>query len=162
MNGRQRRLPGWQIGALNGLVLGVLAEILLRAIYYYEGVRAGPVRTPEIIVDRIPYPFNWWYLPVLSLILVTVASVIGHRYLFPRLKPRVLRWPVIGLVAVAELYLFTLALDWWNAAHSAVPYWDYASSTNLFPWVLLIPAVILFNLLFGWLMTRFSLGREAQ
>ena len=52
MNGRQRQCPGWQLGALNGLVLGVLAEILLRAIYYYEGVRAGPASNSEIILTE--------------------------------------------------------------------------------------------------------------
>jgi len=31
----------------------------------------------------MPYPFGAWYLAILSLVLVTVASVIGivHRYL---------------------------------------------------------------------------------
>jgi len=106
------------------------------------------------IIDRAPYPFSWWYLPLLSALLVTVASVIVHRYLVPRLNLQISRWPAIGALAVFELYLITLAIDWWNASHSISreDYWQLAYSTKLFPWVLLFPSVIIFNLLFGWLI----------
>jgi len=164
MSAKKNRFDGWQLGAINGLALGVVAELLMRTIYAYERSRGGPAAGSEIIIDRMPYPFSWWYLPLLSLVLVTVASVIVHRYLLPHLRSQISRWPAIGALAIFELYLITLALDWWNASHSISreDYWQFAYSTKLFPWVLLIPGVIIFNLLFGWLIKTFSISRRLK
>ena len=147
------------MGAFNGLALGVTAELVMRALYQYE--LSDAERTPadsQIVIDTIPYPFSWWYLPVLSFALVTIASVIAHRFLRPHVKSQIFLWPAIGALAVLELYLITAAIDWWNATNSPLQadYWQFAHSNKLFPWLLLVPGILVFNLLFGWLLRLFS------
>jgi H+/Cl- antiporter ClcA len=99
MSSKQGRmsLQALQLGAINGLAFGILAEFVIRLIHGRERLLLRESSSDSgVTIETMPYPLSWWYLPLLSLVLVTLASVFVHRYLAHYLKSQIWRWQAIG------------------------------------------------------------------
>jgi len=143
------------LGVINGLSFGILAEVVMSLLYEYE-IGLGGRTDPATTIDMAPYPWAWWYLPLISTLLVTTATFVVHCFLGRRIKSPFWFWEAVGLFSVAGLYLLTLSVDWWNARSSSLKadYWQFAPSLKLAPWILLVPALLVFNLLFAWIANQ--------
>jgi hypothetical protein len=153
------------LGALNGLGFGLLAELSMRGIYTYEKALAGPSgfhQDMEILMS--PYPWAWWYFPLLSVVFTSIATLFVCWFWRSRIKSVTWRWQLVGFLAVVEFYLMMLAWDLWNAHSSGFKSidWQFAYSIKPFPWIILIPALFAYDFLFGWAAKRFGLdnGRD--
>lgn len=154
MNLKQSCLERIKLGAINGILFGTLLELICRSIFFYERyVQERTPLSPGLNIDMAPYPFSWWYLPILFLVLVTMASFIVHRYLSARIKSHIWLWQVIGVVAVLECFLFAAILNWyhWYRGFAFLGTEDLAQAvgSELKLCLLFLPVAILFNLLFA-------------
>ncbi|MCA1592530.1 MAG: hypothetical protein LC754_07750 [Acidobacteria bacterium] len=142
------------LGAINGILFGMLLELIFRSIFLYEKYvqRQSPI-SPGLHIDMAPYPFSWWYLPVLFLVLVTLASLLVHRYLSSHIKSRIWLWQVIGFAAVLECCLYAAILSWYHwyrgFAFLGVADLVQAMESGLKTCLLFLPVALVFNLLFA-------------
>jgi hypothetical protein len=151
------------LGALNGLGFGVLAELSVRGLYTYEkALAAQHPLGPDWDILMSPYPWAWWYPPLLSVVFTSIATLFVCWFWRSRIKSLTLRWPLVGFLAVFEFYLMTLAWDFWNASSVKYNYWEFAYSTKLFPWIILVPALLAYNFLFGWATKKLRIGQRRQ
>ncbi len=97
------RFPYWkaiELGSLCGLLFGLLSEAILHSLFFYDSY-AHPITSPDNLnIDLTPYPFNWWYLPLLWLVLVALASYFAHWCFAGYIKSSIWLWQIIGLTAV--------------------------------------------------------------
>jgi hypothetical protein len=151
-----------RLGAINGLGFGVLAELSARGIFTFQRnlVEQQHPLGPDWHILRNPYPWEWWYLPLLFLALTSIATVLI--YARSKIKSVTWRWQLIGFLALIELYVGTLAWDLWNASRVKYNYWEFAYSTTLLPWITLIPALIVYNFLFGWATKKLRIGQRRR
>jgi hypothetical protein len=154
MNLKQSCLERIKLGAINGILFGTLLELTFRSIFFYERhVQERMPISPGLNIDMAPYPFNWWYLPILFLILVTLASFLMHWYLSERIKSHLWLWQIIGFVAVLECCLYAAILNWyhWFRGFDFLGTEDLAQAmgSDLKICLLFLPVAILFNLLFA-------------
>ena len=144
-----------ELGAINGILLGSLFELALRSIYLLE--RYSQERTPlppDVHIQMASYPFAWWYLPLLSLVLVTLASFLVRRYLARRVTSAFLLWQVIGVMAVLGLCAYVIIVVWyrWYSSETILPAAEYLAhvlTTELGIVLRVTPFVLGFNLLFA-------------
>jgi hypothetical protein len=141
-----------KLGALNAILFGIITDLVLRMVYNYERTSLISLRTEvNLNIDLSPYPFQWWYLPLMSVALIIPATILVYRYLLSHLNSYLWLWQAVGIAAVFECYLLTLTMDWWNAHFSEMgaDYWAVAYSIKPVPWIFILPAVSVFNLLFA-------------
>jgi hypothetical protein len=152
------------LGWINGLGFGVLAELAMRLLFAYDEVVAQRTLDPNTRILMSPYPWAWWYLPLLSLVLTSIATLLVYAFWRSHIKSVTWRWQLVGFLAVLELYVLTLARDLWNANFSELKsyYWQFAYSIKLLPWIILIPTLLAYNFLFGWATKQLGGRRERQ
>ena len=145
-----------ELGAINGLLLGSLFELALRSIYLLE--RHSQERTPlppDVHIQTSPYPFAWWYPPLLSLVLVTLSSFLASRYLARRVTSPVLLWQVIGVLTMLGLCAYVIigvGYKWYSieAVLPATEYLAHVLRTEMGIILCVSPFVLGFNLLFAF------------
>jgi hypothetical protein len=150
-----RKMSLVELGAINGLLLGSLFELVLRSIYLLEEYSQewAPL-PPDVHIQMASYPFAWWYLPFLSLVLVTLASFCVRRYWTRRVISSVFLWQVIGALAVLGLFAYVVTVVWYKWYFSqpdllATEYLAHVLRSELIPIVCAIPFVLGFNLFFA-------------
>lgn len=147
-------LSGVELGAISGMLFGILLESVLRSIYLYEThVQEQTLLPLDVHIQMMPYPSSWWYLPLFSLVLITLASFLVHRYFARHIKSSVWLWQVIGLVAVLEACLYSVIVIWYQWYHSQFDFLgiDYLVliKGDLRIILRVLPVVLGFNLLFA-------------
>ena len=161
------KFHNWRIiklGAINGILFGTLLELTLRARYSYGMyVFNQTPLPPDMHIQIAPYPFKWWYLPLLSLVLVTLASFLVNRYLAKYLKSSIWLWQVIGFVAVLEACVYSAITIWYQWYYSrfdflGMDYLLHAIKSEQSICLRVLPVVLAFNLIFA-LMLRFRKAR---
>lgn len=139
-------------GAIYGLTFGALAEISLRLIYTLERhTQEAASFPPDVHIQMTSYPFQWWYVPLLSFTLLLPARVLTCRYLSRYITPPIWRWQATGFVGVFVFYLLTLISDLWNARLSIMgaDYWQFAGSMNPGLWVALTLGISAYSFAYG-------------
>lgn len=152
-------------GTINGLVAGAVIELSLRFVHVYQNWLYERTPLPdEMQIQMSPYPFRWWYLPLLSFVLVVPMSLLVQHFMSHHIKSPILLWQIIGLGSVLTLYLSILISDVWNAHFSIMgaDYWLFAWSLNLMGWLSLVISVAVFNLLYSLVIQfiRYKLHKQ--
>jgi 4-amino-4-deoxy-L-arabinose transferase-like glycosyltransferase len=154
---------GWKVlelGARNGIMFGALFEVTYRTIYQWNN--SQPERLipgePRLIIDLAPYPFRWWYLPLLSTVSVPLASLLVHRLLSRRTKSTILLWQLIGLVALLGVAIYgcsNIVYGLYMHSHLEMDYFFWEAGLGLrlllFP---VLPLVMAYNLIFAVALDR--------
>lgn len=141
-----------KLGAIYGLIFGILTEILLRLVYIYQNQMLERVSLPsDTHIQMASYPFHWWYFPLLSFILLLPVSILVHNYLGLYTKSPVWFWPMTGLIGALVFYLSTLIYDSLNARFSVMgsDYWQFAWSMKLEIWLCLLLSISIYSLFYG-------------
>ena len=165
MNLKSHNWNALELGAVCGLLFGILSEIIFRSIFLYEGYVHPPIKSAEFSIDMAPYPFSWWYLPLLWLILVALASYFVHRYLARHIKSSIWLWQVVGIVAVLEgcSFSFILVVYGW---YSQFGHWEArvlwegiidSTLRELKIGLFFLPFLLVFNLIFVMVLRRWRL-----
>jgi hypothetical protein len=155
MNLRDKTWEAVKLGAINGLLFGTLSELIFRSMFLYERyVQHQTPISPGLHIQEAPYPFNWWYLPALFLVLVTLASLVVHRYLTQFIKSAVWLWLIIGIVAVFGCGIYAVIMASWYQWRSefdflGMDYLAQAIKSDLKICLLFLPIALAFNLLFS-------------
>lgn len=143
-----------ELGALNGIIFGSLFEVTYRSLFLWETYRLKQTPAPEgLSIDLSPYPFRWWYLPVLSLVLVSLASLLVHRLLSRSIESTIWRWQIIGVVAVLGCFVYVCGMDGlrWYAefTYLGAGYLLDVVAGELRWLSFVLPLVLGYNLIFG-------------
>jgi hypothetical protein len=152
---RHRNLSVVELGAINGFVFGSLLELSLRAIYVYEAYMFAQTPLPTgLHICPTSYPFSWWFLPVFSFVLATLASYLTNRCFGQLIKSSFVLWQIVGFVAIlgACLYSVVAVLYHWYFGEFNFLGIDYPADvipTELIYVLRISPGVIFFNFLFA-------------
>ncbi len=148
-----RKLNSLELGALNGVIFGVLLEIAWHSLYLYEIYRTAQTPLPpDVHIQMAPYPFNWWTLPTLFLVTVSIASFLVHRYLSRHIKSSILLWQITGFVAIIACCLSSFVNIWYlwrthpDLAGISFPMESFQSDIKMF--LVLLPLLLVFNIVF--------------
>lgn len=148
------------LGAINGILLGILSEIVLRSAFLLEVfLRSREPLSPEISIDFLPYPFSWWYLPLLSLTSVTLATFIVHRFLIVYIKSSVWFWQMVGIVTIFICAIYSTIFFFYNWSISNFEFVELDSVVSALRGDLFILFVMFligaaYNLLFAFVLKR--------
>lgn len=142
-----------RLGAINGITFGVFFEITLRSIFLYESyIQKQTSISSDMHIHTTSYPFSWWFLPILSLVFITLASFLANQYLAHRIKSIFWLWQIIGFIAVLECYLYGAIMSCWEWYRFDFVYVEdvmRAMYGNLITCLRVLPIVLVFNLLFA-------------
>jgi hypothetical protein len=94
-----------KLGALNGLILGLLNTLFLASICLIE-----VFDQQKRDIDYHSQSFcttiaNWWVLPE-AFFIVVVASFLVQKLFANRIKSTILVWQIIGLVSAVECFFY--------------------------------------------------------
>src|SRR5215204_2289687 len=94
-------IPVIALGAINGILCGTVSEIVLRSLFLLERYFQSREPLPQgISISLMPYPFNWYALPLLFFVLGTIAVFIAHCCLARRIKSSVWYWQTVSVVSI--------------------------------------------------------------
>jgi hypothetical protein len=136
------------LGAINGLLLGSMAE-LSRQVYNGQRELERLAANGGSIID-VSDPIKDMPIVVLvsSVVFFTIASLLVHRYLANRLKTPILIWQIVGVVAVIGACLMTLVIALIDAPVTHQTFWDIISPAYK-GWLFILGIVAVFNLIYG-------------
>lgn len=152
---KSHKLKVIALGAINGILFGVSMETVLRSLFLYEKyLRGKEPLSPNLHISYLPYPFNWWFLPLLSFVFVTLATFIVHRYFAQYIKSSIWFWQVVGVVAVLGLVVYSIPHSLYTWCFSifdfSESYYSMEAIQQDLPILLIaFPSIALFNLLFA-------------
>ncbi len=106
------KLPVIALGAINGILFGVLLEIVLRSAFLVETYLR--TRKPAPVGVTICYFGYWWYLPLLSFVTVTSATFIVHHFAAKYIKSTIWFWQILSVVIVLVFATFTIIYAFYN------------------------------------------------
>ena len=144
------------LGAINGILFGTMLETVLRSLFLYEKYLRDKRPSGGFSISYSPYPFSWWYLPLLSFVFVTLATFIVHRYFSQYIKFSIWFWQTVGVVALLEcaVYLILRSLYYHYLYFSEYDFLPIESlitgiESDLFMLLIASPIIAAFNLLFA-------------
>ncbi len=152
---KSHKLKVVALGAINGILFGTLVETVLRSLFLYEKyLRDKRPVSSNIHFSYLPYPFSWWYLPLLSFVFVTFATFVVHRYFAQHIKSSIWFWQVVGFVAVSGLVVYSIPHSLYNWCFSQFDftkayYSMEALQKDLLILLIAFPSIAIFNLLFA-------------
>ena len=154
-----RKMGLVELGAVNGVLLGSVFELALRSTYLLEKhLQERTPLPPDLHIQISPYPFAWWYLPFLSLVLVTLAGLSVRRYLAPNITSPFLLWQLIGGLAVLGLCAYAIIVicyNWYSTDTilSSTEYLAHVLTAEMGIILRVAPFVLGFNLLFAFALS---------
>ena len=152
---KSHKLKVIALGAINGILFGILMETVLRSLFLYEKyLRDKKPPLSNLNISYLPYPFNWWFLPLLSVVFVTLATFIVHRYFAQYIKSSIWFWQVVGIVAVLGLVVYSIPYSLYNWCFSKFSFPESyysieAMQQDLPIFLVAFPSIAVFNLLFA-------------
>lgn len=102
------------LGALNGLMIGVIASTIIRIYTDYEAINIlREIPNDPMLAHFLRTVDPIWYgvITGLCIPLFALASFIIHSYFLQRLKSIAVLWQCIGLLGIAGGLLLLLAAD---------------------------------------------------
>ena len=154
------KIPVIALGTINGILLGVFLETLCRSVFLFEMyLRSRKPLSSGINISYVGYPFSWWCLPLLSIITVTLAAFIVHRYVASIVKYSIWFWQIVGIVAVLECAVLSIIFAVYNWYSIWIELIDLDSvittvEGDLFVLFIGFPIIAVFNLLFALILKR--------
>lgn len=154
------KIPIITLGAINGILLGVFLEILFRSLFLLEVYLRPSDPSPRTITIPDPhYPFNWWYLPLLFFIAVTLATFVVDRFASGYLKSLIWFWQAVGVATSPVLALFSIIIAfyyWYLQSFDFTKLYSVkiAIKQDFLLSFLALPIIAAFNLLFALILKR--------
>ncbi len=151
---KSHKLKVIALGAINGLVFGTLLETILRSLFLYEKFLRNKKPSGNFSISYLPYPFNWWFLPLMFFVAATFATFIVHRYFARFTKSNIWFWQIVGVGAVfgCAVYLTLSIFRFWYFSEYDFPIVESLKEdlkSDLFSLLVVLPFVAAFNLLFA-------------
>jgi hypothetical protein len=143
-------------GLLNGIAFGMVADISLRLLYAFARNPSDLwITFNQSYIDKTFYPFHWAFLPTVAGFLFVGSSMITRRLVGHWFSPLLLSM-CIGIVSVSEFFLVNFVWDFWEVMTSdmGLDYCRYGLSNKPTLWLILVPSVLIFQILFAWIQNR--------
>lgn len=156
------KLPVIALGAINGILFGVLSDITWRLGFFVETyLRSRPPPPVGITICYSGYPFRWWYLPLLSFIAVTSATFIVHHCAAKYIKSSIWFWQIVGVVIVFAFATFSIIYVLYYGEFTEFGLTELYSvmsdvKRDFFVLFIAYPIIVIFNLLFALILKRFK------
>ena len=155
------KIPVPVLGSINGLLVGIFSEIVFRSVFLLEKNYLRP-QAPSggFQIQYSPYPFNWWFLPIVLFVTVTLATIIVHYSLSRFTKSPIWFWQIVSIVTVPivlAIYLAIYVFYLWEFIISGISELDslITAIKGELPILLVIFLIIVvFNLLFALVLKR--------
>ncbi|MCU1289141.1 MAG: hypothetical protein JWN60_1370 [Acidobacteria bacterium] len=154
------KTPIITLGAINGILLGVFLEILSRSIFLFEVYLRSSSPSPSTITIPEPrYPLNWWYLPLLFFIAVTLATFVVHRFASRYIKSLIWFWQAVGVITSPILALFSIFFTFYywylhSFQFTLLYFVKLEIKEGFLVSFIAFPIIAIFNLLFALILKR--------
>jgi hypothetical protein len=153
------KLPIIALGAINGILFGVVLEVVLRSMFLVATyLRSSQSPSVGITICHLGYPFRWWYFPLLSFITVTSATFIVHHFAAKYIKSTIWFWQIVSVVTIFVFATFEIIYAFYNWYLESFEFEELYSLMFGLKSKLIIayPIIAIFNLLFALLLKRFK------
>jgi hypothetical protein len=155
-------IPVATIGVINGIIFGVILEVFLRLAFIFETYAREPL-SAGINISYLPYPFSWWFLPLLSLATVSVSTAAVYTFLDKGIKSVVWFWQTVGIATVIFNVAFSIIFifsHWWFESRfdgATIETTIRAVKEDLSILILAFPLLQSYNLIFALVLKHFKL-----
>jgi hypothetical protein len=145
----------WQIyilGAINGLFFGLIAELVrqwnnshIRLVNLENAIINGTE-----VIDTVDMLY-WHSIPIVSVILLSIATTLVHYFFVNRAMPPIIIWQIIGLTTFGEVILLSLCFTLTKSYSLDMLYSSLERFISNYskPLLLLLVSIAFFNLIYG-------------
>jgi hypothetical protein len=135
------------LGAINGILLGVLLDIILCLLSYLHHRNWSNYISP------------WWFFPFWSFVCVTFATFTVHWYFAQYIKSSIWFWQIVGGFTIFSCALYMIFHTFYYLHFVELNFEQYiylmrAFGEDLFTLLHAYPIIATFNLIFAFVLRR--------
>ena len=150
---KAQKAPSYAIvlGAINGLLVGGIAYLILQLLPYSENRALRNAQLYGGDAMHVSVGIDWWAFPLIGALAFTVGSYIVHRFLGHRINSTVWIWQLVGVASAICGMLIILIVVLIDHSSGAAPI-DFENpnvSGLLWTCSTVFAYVAVFNLLYG-------------